>query len=171
MNRIILTLLLMGGIYTAMRSVDISVPPPIEGLAEVQGRAQVHDGDTFTIRGVKIRLFGVDAPEMDQTCELPDNSAWACGLWSRDEVRAVLEGQDLRCVKQVYDRYGRMVARCYLGDRDLAKILVRDGIVFSYASFSRDYIIDEKAAAVAGRGLWQAKVMPPAEFRRQKRQN
>lgn len=167
MNRIILTLLLMGGIYTAMRSVDV----PVRVQPDVQGRAHVHDGDTLTVAGVKIRLFGIDAPEMDQTCELPDGSAWACGRWSRDEVRRVLKGRDLRCVKRVYDKYGRMVARCYLGEQDLARMLVQAGIVFSYASFSRDYIVDEKAAAVAGRGLWRAKVVPPAEFRRQKREN
>lgn len=167
MKRIILTLLLMGGIYTAMRSVD--QPSPVQ--PDVEGSAHFHDGDTFTIKGVKIRLFGVDAPEMDQTCKLPDGSAWACGRWSRDEVRRILKGRDLRCVKRVYDKYGRMVARCYLGQQDLARMLVQDGIVFSYASFSRDYINDEKAAAVAGRGLWRAKVTPPAEFRRQKREN
>lgn len=167
MNQIILTLLLMGGIYTVMRGVD--APAPV--TADVQGRAHVHDGDTFTVSGVKIRLFGIDAPEMDQNCKMPDGSDWACGRWSRDEVRRILNGRDLRCVKRVYDKYGRMVARCYLGEQDLARMLVVEGIVFSYASFSRDNIMDEKAAAVAGRGLWQAKVMSPAEFRRQKRQN
>lgn len=166
MNRWIYTLLLAGGIYTAMRSVDL-----LPAQADVQGSAYVHDGDTFTVAGTKIRLFGVDAPEMDQTCEMPDGSDWACGRWSRDQVRDILKGRDLRCVKRVYDKYGRMVARCYLEDQDLAKMLVRDGIVFSYASFSRDYIKVEKAAAVAGRGLWVAKVMSPAEFRRSKREN
>ena len=166
MNRLIYVLLLAGGIYTAMRSVD---EPPADGV--VQGRAHVHDGDTFTVSGVKIRLFGVDAPEMDQTCKMPDGSDWACGRWSRDQVREMLKGQELRCVKRVFDKYGRMVARCYLGKQDLAEMLVRDGIVFSYASFSRDYISVEKTAAVAGRGLWVAKVISPAEFRRQKREN
>jgi endonuclease YncB( thermonuclease family) len=102
---------------------------------------------------------------------MPDGSNWACGIWSRDQVRRLLKGRELRCVKRTYDKYGRMVARCYLGDWDLAEMLARDGIVFSYASFSHDYIAVEKQAAVAGRGLWQAEVMPPAEFRRQKRQN
>ncbi len=169
MNRIILTLLLMGGIYTAMRSVDTPTRAPRQ--SEVQGLAQVHDGDTVTVMGVRIRLFGIDAPEMDQICEMPDGSDWACGVWSRDQVRAVIDERDLRCVKQDWDKYGRMVARCYLGDQDLARVLAQDGIVFAYANYSRDYIVDEKAAAVAGRGLWQAQTISPAEFRRQKREN
>ncbi len=166
MNRWIYTLLLAGGIYTVMRSVDLT-----PAQADVQGSAYVHDGDTFTVASTKIRLFGVDAPEMDQTCEMPDGTDWDCGRWSRDQVRDILKGRDLRCVKRTYDRYGRMVARCYLGDQDLAEMLVRGGIVFSYAHYSRDYIAAEKTAAVAGRGLWVAKVVPPAEFRRSKREN
>lgn len=166
MKRWIFTLLLAGGIYTVMRSID---QPPVN--TDVQGSAYVHDGDTFTVSGVKIRLFGIDAPEMDQSCEMPDGSDWACGRWSRDQVRGILKGRELRCVKRTYDQYGRMVARCYLGDQDLAEMLARDGIVFSYARYSRDYIAVEKAAAAAGRGLWVAKVMPPAEFRRSKREN
>lgn len=108
---------------------------------------------------------------MDQNCEMPDGPGRACGRWSRDEVRRILAGRDLRCVKRVRDKYGRMVARCYLDDQDLAHMLVNEGIVFSYATFSRDYIAIGKEAAAAGRGLWRAKVMAPAEFRRQKRQN
>ena len=122
-------------------------------------------------RGVKIRLFGIDAPEMDQYCERPDGSDWDCGRWSRDEVRRILKGRDLRCVEQDIDRYGRMVARCFLGDQDLAEQLARAGVVFSYPQYSRDYIAVEKLAQAAKRGLWAAKTLAPAEFRRQKRQN
>lgn len=169
----ILTLLLMGGIYTVMRSLDqpqVS-DADVQGRAAVQGRAHVHDGDTFTVAGVRIRLFGIDAPEMDQSCKMPDGSDWACGRWSRDEVRRILAGRDLRCVKQDYDKYGRMVARCYLGAQDFASLLAGQGVVFSYRQYSRDYVAVEQAAAAAGRGLWQAKTVAPAEFRRQKRQN
>ena len=161
MNRFILTLLLAGGIYTAMRNAEV---PTLD--AGLQGQAFVHDGDTLTLAGIKIWLFGVDAPELDQTCKLPDGSDWDCGRWSRDQLRSILSAQELHCVKQAYDKYGRMVARCYLDGQDLAEMLVRDGIVFSYASFSREYISVEKTAAVAGRGLWAAKVIPPDEFRR-----
>lgn len=171
MVRIVLTLVLMAGIYTLMRGVDTPRPvtPPV--TRDVQGVAHVHDGDTFTVAGVKIRLFGVDAPEMDQGCRRPDGSDWACGRWTTDQVRRLLDGRDLRCVKETYDTYGRMVARCYLGQQDLAKTLVRDGVVFAYARYSSDYLADEAAAQSAKRGLWAAQTIAPAEFRRQKREN
>lgn len=171
MNRIILTLLLMGGIYTVMRGIDVPQVSDGSQPADVVGVAHVHDGDSLTIAGVKIRLFGVDAPEMDQNCQRPDGSDWDCGRWSRDEVRRITKGADLRCVRQDTDKYGRMVARCFLGDQDLAEQLVRDGVVFSYPQYSHDYIALEKTARGARRGLWAAKTIAPAEFRRQKREN
>ncbi|MCS6855826.1 MAG: hypothetical protein NZ523_13890, partial [Elioraea sp.] len=46
--------------------------------ATFQGSALVQDGDTLTIAGTRIRLHGVDAPELDQTC-LRDGLPWPCG--------------------------------------------------------------------------------------------
>ncbi|WP_413463896.1 thermonuclease family protein, partial [Deinococcus soli (ex Cha et al. 2016)] len=36
--------------------------------ATVTGIPTVTDGDTLQIWGVKVRLFGIDAPESSQTC-------------------------------------------------------------------------------------------------------
>ena len=35
----------------------------------IKGIAEVVDGDTIKIDGTRIRLFGIDAPEKDQTCK------------------------------------------------------------------------------------------------------
>ena len=39
---------------------------PIPALADVSGKARVVDGDTIHIGKTKIRLHGIDAPEMDE---------------------------------------------------------------------------------------------------------
>jgi endonuclease YncB( thermonuclease family) len=36
--------------------------------AELAGTAHVVDGDTINLAGAKIRLWGIDALERDQTC-------------------------------------------------------------------------------------------------------
>ncbi len=46
--------------------------------AGTTGRASVIDGDTIEIRGKRIRLHGIDAPEGRQTCEA-DGETWRCG--------------------------------------------------------------------------------------------
>jgi len=52
MNKYVYVLLLTLAIYTVMNNAGV---PPRQ---QVQGLANVHDGDTFTVTGVKIRLFG-----------------------------------------------------------------------------------------------------------------
>lgn len=162
-DRLVLALLLAAAIYGVMKGAGT---PPGQIY---EGRATVHDGDTISVAGERLRLYGVDAPELDQGCTMPDGAAWACGRWSRDKLREMVQGQALSCQALTRDRYGRPVVRCQLGQADLAERLVRDGVVFAYASFSRDYVAAEKAAAAAGRGLWAAEVMRPDAFRAAKR--
>ena len=47
-------------------------------VADVTGKAQVTDGDTVKIGGMRIRLLGIDAPEQKQKC-WKAGQAWSCG--------------------------------------------------------------------------------------------
>ena len=44
----------------------------------ILGQAKIIDGDTIHIKSNKIRLHGIDAPELNQTC-LFENKSWDCG--------------------------------------------------------------------------------------------
>ena len=44
----------------------------------ISGTARAGDGDSLTIGATRIRLFGIDAPELNQTCQRGDR-AWSCG--------------------------------------------------------------------------------------------
>src|SRR5262245_58713704 len=46
------------------------------------GEATINDGDTITLKGERIRLVGIDAPEYNQTCA-KDGATYACGRMSR----------------------------------------------------------------------------------------
>ena len=47
--------------------------------ASITGRVRVIDGDSLTVDGVEVRLFGIDAPEYYQTCTR-ENGPWNCGI-------------------------------------------------------------------------------------------
>lgn len=134
---------------------------------DVVGRAAVVDGDTFRVAGTSVRLHGIDAPEQKQPCTDENGTSWACGAWVTDQVRRSYAGKKVRCETVTTDRYGRIVARCYLGDVDIGRQLVQQGLAFAYRKYSLDYDLDEKRAAVAQRGLHGTQIQEPAVYRRE----
>jgi len=95
--------------------------------SEIRGSAYVVDGDTIVIQKTPIRLFGVDAPELDHPHGR--NAKWALvSLCKGRVVRAQIVDQDM---------YGRCVARCVLEDgRDLSAEMVKLGLALDWPKFS-----------------------------------
>ncbi|MBE9638441.1 thermonuclease family protein [Salipiger mangrovisoli] len=143
--------------------------PAQAAQAAFSGKVRVIDGDTFDVGDVRVRLFGVDAPEKDQTCGGGSQPNWACGAWVTSEVRARYEGRRARCERLDTDRYGRAVARCAVDGQDVGRTLVSDGLAFAYREYSLDYDLDEKRAAVRGVGVHGTQVQRPADYRAESR--
>lgn len=123
------------------------------------------DADTLDVGKVRVRLHGIDAPEIAQPCNRPEGGTWACGKWARDEARRRYQGQVATCRKTDMDRHGRTVAVCHVAGRDIGAEMVRDGLAEAYRKFSLDYVDAEKAAFFEGLGLWRGRVQEPAAFR------
>ncbi len=99
----------------------------IEERRAVSGRAYVIDGDTIDIAGVRIRLFGIDAPELDHP--YGNNAKWTL-------VR-LCKGQTIRAELDGALSHQRSVARCYLPDgRDLSAEMVSAGMAVDWPKFS-----------------------------------
>lgn len=137
--------------------------------ADVSGPIHVIDGDTLNVGETRVRLHGIDAPEKDQMCGGNGTPGWRCGDWIVGELRARYEGRRAVCTVLDTDRYGRSVARCVVDGQDIGQALVRSGLAFAYRKYSMDYDLDEKGAAVNGRGLHGQGVQTPSEFRAQER--
>lgn len=129
------------------------------------GRIAVVDGDTLRVGGETVRLFAVDAPELDQTCRRPDGEVWPCGDWARREVRRLFEGQRARCEAVDVDQYGRTVAICTVDGYDIGGTLVANGYARAYLRYSDLYLDTEKAAVVAGRGIFGSDMAAPEDHR------
>jgi endonuclease YncB( thermonuclease family) len=133
-------------------------------VAAPNGTVRVIDADTIDVGGTRVRLYGIDAPEMGQPCSA-DGRTWDCGAWARDAVSNRFEGSYARCDAQDVDRYGRIVAQCLVDGQDIGQMIVRSGLAWAFRRFSESYDLDEKAAALAGRGLWAVEVQSPSEYR------
>lgn len=121
---------------------------------------RVIDGDTVDLGGERIRLFGIDAPERGQSC-----GPLACGTAATEALADILSAGPVRCTRVSTDRYGRTVARCRAGRRDVNREMVRRGMAWAYRQYSEDYVNDEKAAKKARLGIWKYRSQPAWEYR------
>jgi len=133
-------------------------------FAAPNGTVRVIDADTIDVGGTRVRLFGIDAPEMGQPCRA-DGREWDCGAWTRDAVRNRFEGTYASCDQRDIDRYGRVVAQCTVDGQDMGQLIVYSGLAWAFRRYSETYDLDEKAAAIAGRGLWAVDVQMPSDYR------
>ncbi|MFO7303690.1 MAG: thermonuclease family protein [Acidobacteriota bacterium] len=112
----------------------------------------VEDGDTVQIaagRGtMRVRIFGIDAPESGQ----------AFGREAREIAARLLASQLVDVVIRDVDSYGRLVAELRQGDRNLGRELVAAGAAWHYTAYSDDATLAraEQEARAARRGLWAA---------------
>jgi len=135
------------------------------GAVTLSGQARVVDGDSLVVAGERVRLFGIDAPELAQRCDVSGRN-WACGVWAKDALIKIVGQGVLRCEGLDRDRYGRTVARCMVSGRDVAAAMVRTGAATAYLKYSSDYAEIEAAARRAARGLWSGAVTAPDEYRK-----
>ena len=118
----------------------------------------ITDGDTLTLltpakAQLKIRLAEIDAPESSQP--------W--GKKSKAMLSELAFGKQARLVITDKDRYGRFVARVYVGSTDVNAEMVRRGGAWAFRRYLTDQsFLTLEAAAKRGRlGLWS---MPPGQI-------
>lgn len=134
-----------------------------------QGSVTVIDGDSLREGKTEIRLYGIDAPEYRQTCSDQNGVSYACGKRAADELRQLLRTGQTTCKSFEIDRYGRSVATCQSGALNLNSEMVRRGWAVAFVQFGVDYVLIEKEARAAKRGLWAGKFEEPATYRKRMR--
>lgn len=147
-----------------------AVAPNTAEAEELIGRATVIDGDTLGIRDQKIRLHGIDAPEASQHCMRPNGKEWRCGQQAANALSDKIGHRNVRCVGDKRDRWGRLIAVCFLGSQDLNAWLVQQGWAVAYRHYSKDYVPLEDGARQAKAGVWSGAFEMPWEWRRARRQ-
>jgi endonuclease YncB( thermonuclease family) len=133
--------------------------------ASLIGQAIVTDGDTLAIAGQRVRLFGVDAFEAEQTCKDARGRQSLCGGAARQALAELVGDHSVTCVTRDIDAYGRLVANCRVGETDLAAFLVRRGHALAYRRYALDYEADENTARSARSGAWSGEFAPPWAWR------
>jgi endonuclease YncB( thermonuclease family) len=136
------------------------------------GQASVVDGDTLEIHGIRIRLWGVDAPESTQLCRGEDSLQYHCGAQAANDLDAFIAWRPVNCSPLNLDPYGRTVATCSIGGSDLGEWLVRKGLALDWPQYSKGrYGEAQRDAERAGRGIWRGSYVEPWLYRASIRAN
>lgn len=130
----------------------------------VSGEAIAADGDSLVVGGKRVRLFGIDAPELAQSCT-KQGTAWNCGEQARDNLAELVKGQTVYCQGQGVDQHARLVAVCSAGSIELNDAMVAFGWALAYREFSDAYVPAETRAKANGLGIWSSQFQIPAEYR------
>lgn len=118
----------------------------------------VIDGDTLVIKGgEKIRLAGIDCPELSQPY----------GLEAKDKTVSLCLYKKVRIEKSGLDKYGRILAFVYVGDLSLNKTLLESGLAWHYARYdnSTDLSKIEFKARFYKIGMWKVNNIEPYKYR------
>ena len=140
---------------------------PLVGLcAAINGKVvQVIDGDTLWVvsedkQRHKIRLWGVDAPELNQS--------W--GSQSKRALDTLVGDKQVKCELIERDKFKRQVAIVYLGQLDINQLMVATGNAWVFRYYNKEkYYQDEKQARDSRQGLWRlpkSERIPPWKWRR-----
>ena len=113
---------------TKTNGVEHAPPPNIPTSRQLKGRAYIIDGDTIVVDKIKVRLAGIDAPELDQPWG--QKSKWA--------MVKLCKGQTIRVELTGETSYDRLVGTCYLPDgRDIGEEIVKQGLALDGGHFSK----------------------------------
>lgn len=151
---------------TALITLALLACPSIADAQLVGKVVGVHDGDTLTLRTatdtVKVRLAGIDAPELRQDF----------GTKSKQALSALVFGQIVQIGDGGQDKYGRTIGEVFVAGRRVSVAMVAAGMAWQYRRYdqSPELAAAEADARAARRGLWaMPNPVPPWEWRRQGR--
>ena len=129
----------------------------------ISGTAKVIDGDSIKISNHRIRLLGIDAPELKQLCKDQNNKTYACGKASKiflksfiEEVKKLRNLSEVFCYYSELDKYKRVLGECFVGSKrkySLNQAMVMSGNAIAYLRYSDKYLKDQEAAMKRKRDL------------------
>ena len=103
-------------------------------LASPVAAQTVFDGDTIKLNGMTWRLWGIDAPELHQSCA----DSWQAGVEAKRALERLMAVGPVQCEDRGRDRYGRSIGLYRAGGKDLGTDMVAAGMAWAFTRYSSD---------------------------------
>lgn len=119
----------MKGMWRGVVALCLAMPAAAGAAETLEGRPILIDGDSIVVAGKPIRLWGIDAPEMNTRA----------GYLAKRYLRTIIEERPVRCIDEGMRARSEIMAKCYIGDVDLGEIMVLSGHARDWPQYSKGY--------------------------------
>lgn len=163
---LVLSMALLAG--AVMCGAPIGSAQAQSGATGISGTPDVLDADILKFGTQRVILWGIDAPEKKQTCQL-NGRLWGCYDVSFRYLQLLAGRGKVTCTyKGDPDPFGRRYGVCESGGEDINGAMVKAGMALAFDEQATDYDTEMADAIAAGVGLWQpgVKFEEPWKFRR-----
>jgi len=150
---LVLAAVVFGG---SLRAAEVSV---------AKGPATVVDATHLDVAGRRFKLYGIDGPDLDETCDDASDKEYPCGVEARNALAALVKGGEVSCLPRGPNDNAQMLAVCSAASVDLAQAMIEQGWAIADRTRTLYYEKAEEAARLAKHGLWQGRFVPPAAWR------
>ena len=135
--------------------------------ADITGPVRVVDGNTLDVGGQVVRLYGIQAPHLEQTCRTRKGQEQQCGRISSMGLTEMVRGPEARCEDKGLDTEGRRHALCFIGWLNLSEEMVASGYALADPVTGADFQRAETFAQARKEGLWRTEFTKPWEWQGQ----
>lgn len=107
------------------------------------------NASTIQIDGATYRLWGIDAPDPQQTCA----HSWPAGAEAMKRLVGLTQGRIVECEEKGHDSDGRVMALCRADGTNLSAAMVRAGMAWADLTISHAYVLQEAEAVTEYAGV------------------
>lgn len=132
----------------------------------IYGVTRVLSGDTLTMNGRVVKLFGVAAPDISQTCADASGRGYKCGHNSIVWLSDWLADNQVECHIISEDERGVLTGVCLLGPYDIGAAITNAGWAVADIRQTRIYAPYQQQAVSNRRGLWQGNFYMPWDWKK-----
>ncbi|HYB09980.1 MAG TPA: thermonuclease family protein [Alphaproteobacteria bacterium] len=156
-------LVLLGAL--AFSATAPSITAWAQELQVTTGTATVIDANHLDVAGKRFKLYGIDAPDTDETCQTAKGVEYPCGIEARDALMKLVAPGEVSCLPRGPNALNETMAICTIGQTDIARALTEAGWALADRARTLYYEDPELTARTAKRGIWQGKFVSPDAWR------
>lgn len=156
---------LMGLLNSLTGDNSQATQPDFESLPSFTSPVSVITADTLNVQGYRVKLYGVEAPDLTQTCANRTGASYNCGQQAALWLSSWLTTNPVSCRVMKDLGNGNMIAICSLGQYDLGAALINAGWAVANPKEGKIYAPYEENARSKKNGLWQGKFYKPWDWR------